>query len=130
MSILPVECASLRHPVECTSLRHPESQHKHVVVAIWVIAFLQAAVVKSMGVLLPVLLDQFAAHTRNVGVVVSLTFFCGNLIGKCLSTRVVEMLSKVVQPCGRSRKSANFGTDPLSLTYMYLATKIKGGAFY
>ena len=73
MSILPMEGAGDRHP---------ESQRKLIVLAIWVIDFLQVGVVKSFGVLLPVLLDQFAAHTRNVGVVVSITFFSGNLLGK------------------------------------------------
>ena len=63
---------------------HQESQFKHVVLAIWVINFLQIFISKSMGVLLPVLLDQFAAQTRNVGVILSLVFFTGNLIGKCL----------------------------------------------
>ena len=61
---------------------HHEFQRKHVILAIATIEFLQVCVVKSMGVLLPVLLDQFAAHTRNIGVAVSLTIFCGTLIGK------------------------------------------------
>ena len=74
-------------PMECAGELHPECRHKNVILAIWIIAFLQAAVVKSMGVLLPGLLDQFAAHTRNVGVVLSLTFFCGNFIGKFLCAR-------------------------------------------
>ena len=72
--------------MECAIDRHTERQCRHVVLAMCVIGFLNAFIVKSMGVLLPVLLDQFAAHTRNVGVVVSLTFFCGNLAGKCLCT--------------------------------------------
>ena len=61
---------------------HHECHRKHVIIAIWTIEFLQACVIKSMGVLLPVLLDQFAAHTRNIGVVVSYTIFCGTLVGK------------------------------------------------
>ena len=76
MSVFPIKWAG--------DDAHHESQRKHIVIAIWVIAFLQSGVGKSMGVLLPVLLDQFAAHTRNVGVVVSLIFFSGNLIGKLL----------------------------------------------
>ena len=78
----------INHPMEYTSDRHHESQRKHIVLAIWVIVFLQVSVSKSMGVLLPVLLDQFAADTRNVGVVVSLIFFSGNLIGNCLSRKM------------------------------------------
>ena len=62
--------------------RQREIQRKHVVVAVWVIEFLPTCVNKSMGVLLPVLLDQFTTDTRNVGIVVSLSFLCGNLIGK------------------------------------------------
>lgn len=68
-------------PMECAGEHHQESRRKHVVLAIWVITFLPNDVSKSMGVFLPVLLDQFAAHTRNVGVVVSLVFFSGNVIG-------------------------------------------------
>ena len=60
---------------------HHERRRKHVVFAIWTIVFLQNYVSKSTGVLLPVLLEQFAAYTRNVGVVLSLVFFSGNLIG-------------------------------------------------
>ena len=59
-----------------------------MILAIWCMEFLQVGIVKSMGVLLPVLLDQFAAHTRNVGVVVSITFFIGNIIGKGLLVRI------------------------------------------
>ena len=67
-------------PMACVNTDHHECRRKHVVLAILVMSFLQLCIVKSMGVLLPVLLDQFTAHTRNVGVVVSLTFFCGDII--------------------------------------------------
>ena len=68
--------------MKCAGEGHHESQRKHIVIAIWVIAILQNSVSKSMGVLLPVLLDQFTADTRNAGAAVSLIFFSGNLIGK------------------------------------------------
>ena len=71
-----------------SSDHYHERGSKHVILAIWCMEFLQLSIVKSMGVLLPVLLNQFEAHTRNIGVVVSITFFCGNIIGKGLFLRI------------------------------------------
>ena len=53
-----------------------------ITVGLWTIAFLQCSILKSIGVLLPVLKEQFETYTGTVGIVVSFVKLSGTLMGK------------------------------------------------
>ncbi|XP_072044901.1 monocarboxylate transporter 11-like [Amphiura filiformis] len=72
-----------------------------IILALWVIFFLQCGIMKSIGVLLPVLLEQFATHTRTIGVVVSFSLFAGNATG-ILAPSLAKIFAarSIVLACG------------------------------
>ena len=53
-----------------------------IIVALWAITFLQCGILKSIGVLLPVLKEQFETYTGTVGIVISFVKLSGTLLGK------------------------------------------------
>ena len=53
-----------------------------IAVGLWTITFLHCTILKSIGVLLPVLKEQFETYTGTVGIVASFVRLSGTLMGK------------------------------------------------
>ena len=60
-----------------------------IVIALWTTSFLRCGILKSIGVLLPVLKEQFETYTGTVGIVVSFANLSGNIMGKSASFKIV-----------------------------------------
>ena len=59
-----------------------ERRRQSIVFAVWLIVFLHTGNMKAVGVLLPILQDQFETYTRTIGVTLSLISISGGMFGK------------------------------------------------
>ncbi|XP_072044941.1 monocarboxylate transporter 2-like [Amphiura filiformis] len=83
-----------------SSSNHQETHPLLILLAIWTVEFLQNSIIKAIGVLLPVLKEQFESDARTIGAAASLIMFM-HLVG--LTAQPLSRIFKartIIMTCG------------------------------